>query len=129
MTIPVAFGLVEADAVPLAESPRLYEGRIRLDPIVVVDLPAVKVNQHSALQDIFHRGHTNEGSVLPVKMKMYLMDWSRSWSLRRHHTVGFGLIKREIQMFTVAFIDHESHSKHLNFAFHGSFEQSPPCTM
>ena len=33
---------------------------------------------------------------------------------------GFGLMNHEIQMFTVVFIDHESHSKHLNFAVHGT---------
>ena len=36
-------------------------------------------------------------------------------------------MKREIQMFTVAFMVNESHSKHLNFPLHGSWDQSPPC--
>ena len=31
------------------------------------------------------------------------------------------------EMFTVAFIDHESHSKHLNFPLHGSWDHRPPC--
>ena len=30
-------------------------------------------------------------------------------------------------MFTVAFIYHESHSKHLNFPLHGSWDHRPPC--
>ena len=36
-------------------------------------------------------------------------------------------MNREIQMFTVAFMVNESHSKHLNFAVHGSCDQNPPC--
>ena len=36
-------------------------------------------------------------------------------------------MNRKIQMFTVAFMVNESHSKHLNFAVHGSWDQRPPC--
>ena len=31
------------------------------------------------------------------------------------------------QIIKVAFIDHESHSKHLNFPLHGSWDHRPPC--
>ena len=41
---------------------------------------------------------------------------------KRHHTVGFGLMNREIQKVNLAFMVNESHSNDLTLAVHGSWE-------
>ena len=45
---------------------RLDVGGVWLDPVVVVQLPAVKVDENLALEDVLDGGDANERRVLPI---------------------------------------------------------------